>query len=252
MAQLQPVRARILIAADRRAREQQRALGGDLRRLREDAGLSISAVARAAAVSAAQLSRLEAGDTASSRRAISRVAAVLGADYSERLFPRTGPTIRDRHQTRILEALLGILHPRWARLLELPIYRPVRGVIDLVLDAPPLLIATEIESQLRRIEQQLRWSHQKADGLAEAELGSRQETASISRLLILRSTVATRDVARSFNEIMRAEFPSRSRDAYAALTGEAPWPGAALLWASVDGSQATILEAPPRGVELGR
>lgn len=109
---LQPGRTRLLLAADRRARDRQRSLGVELKRLREDSALSLTAVARAAGVSAAQLSRIENGNTEASRRALFRVAAVLGADLSERLFPTTGPTIRDRHQAQILEALLTVLHPR--------------------------------------------------------------------------------------------------------------------------------------------
>lgn len=42
-----------------------------------------------------------------------RLAAALGADLSARLYPNTGPAIRDRHQAGIPEALLALLHPRW-------------------------------------------------------------------------------------------------------------------------------------------
>jgi hypothetical protein len=70
----------------------------------------------------------------------------------------------------MIEALLAILHARWVRFPEIPIARPVRGSIDLVLGGPgqDLLIASEFESELRRVEQQLRRSQDKAAGLAEA------------------------------------------------------------------------------------
>jgi hypothetical protein len=193
------------------------------------------------------------------RRALTRVAAVLGADLSERLFPTTGPRIRDRTQAAIVEALLGVLDPHWARHLEVPVAGRARGVIDIVLGDPAaaLLVACEIESGLRRLEQQIRWSHSKADALLDTDLarlasGSIEVGASISRLLIVRSTVATRDVVRAYPESLRSEFPARARDAYAALTGSAPWPGPALLWAIVDGTRATILDRPPRGIDVGR
>jgi len=153
----------------------------------------------------------------------------------------------------MLEALLSILHPQWARHLEVPIYRPVRGVIDLVLAAAAsLLIATELQSEMRRLEQQIRWSHQKADGLAYTELGSGSGGRAVSRLLILRSTVATRELAKTCAGTLRTEFPARTRDAYAALTGSDNWPGPALLWACVEGTKAAILDAPPRGIDVGR
>ena len=61
------------------------------------------------------------------------IAAALGCDLSVRMFPGTGPRIRDRIQVAMSEALLASLHPRWRAQPEVPVYRPVRGVIDLVL-----------------------------------------------------------------------------------------------------------------------
>jgi transcriptional regulator with XRE-family HTH domain len=257
MPKLQLVRTRLLIEADRRADRRARDLGVELRRLREDTGLRQAVVARAAGVSSGHLSRIEAGQTDASRRAISRVAAILGADFSERIFPSTGPRIRDRTQSAILEALLRILHPRWIPHLEVPIAGRVRGIIDLVLadDGADLLVATEIESALRRLEQQIRWSHEKAEGLAGTALAQAADSGrsvTISRLLVLRSTVATREIVRAHSATLEVEFPARTEDAYAALTGATAWPGLALLWARVDGNRTAILDRPPRGIEVGR
>jgi hypothetical protein len=74
----------------------------------------------------------------------------------------------------------------------------------------------------------------------------------VSRLLVVRSTRSNRELARRFEQTLAAAHPARAADAYAALTGAAPWPGSALIWAVVDGAAARILEAPPRGVQLGR
>ena len=93
------------------------------------------------------------------------------------------------------EALIDILHPRWSPHPEVPVYRPVRGVIDLVLADPAArqVVASELQSQLRRIEQQIRWSVQKADALAAlAEF----EGARVSRLLVVRNTAASERRAR--------------------------------------------------------
>jgi hypothetical protein len=43
---------------------------------------------------------------------IGAVAAALGCDLSMRLFPNTGPRIRDRHQVAMGEALLDVLDSR--------------------------------------------------------------------------------------------------------------------------------------------
>jgi transcriptional regulator with XRE-family HTH domain len=253
VSRLRSARTRVLIEADRRAASQTRAIGEELRRLREDAGLRQAEVARFSGISSAHLCEIESGRAEGSRRALTRVAAVLGADLSERVFPHSGPTIRDRHQARMLEALLGILHPRWTRHLEVPVYRPVRGVIDLVLEASLLLIATEVESGIRRLEQQLRWAHQKVDGLPATDLAAGRDGLVVSRLLILRSTTANRELVQAHGEQLRTEFPASARAAIGALTsGTDPWPGPTLLWARVDGTGAAILDRPARGVLVGR
>ena len=136
------------------------------------------------------------------------------------------------------------------------VYRPVRGVIDLVLDAGPegAIVACEAQSQLRRIEQQIRWSRAKADalGLARdaAATGSlrAQSAGSCSSARPLR----TRAVVAQYADLVAAAYPARAIDAYAALTGEAAWPGDVLLWCRVENGHATVLDRPPRGIRVGR
>jgi hypothetical protein len=176
---------------------------------------------------------------------------------SVRLFPGTGPLIRDHLQASMLEALLVIAHPRWRRRPEVAVYRPVRGVIDLVLDAlGEPRVATEAQSDLRRIEQQVRWSKAKADALrgSAAKDGDAHEARAgpVSRLLLLRSTTRTRAVVAQHAELLRAAYPACAGDAHAALTGEAPWPGDAILWCRVEGGQTAVLTDPPRGITVGR
>ena len=224
-----------------------RALAEELRRFREDAGLSKAALARAAGVDDAFLGRIEAGDECPSLETYERLAAVLGVDVSIRLYPNTGPAIRDRLSAPILEALLGVLDPRWRPFTEVAVRRPSRGWIDAALhDARArVLVATEIQSELRRLEQQIRWHAAKADSLpswggwpgAPVEL-------EVSRLLVVRRTRSTRTIADAFAQQLRIAYPAHPDDALAALTmPNAPWPGAALLWAEVAGGRARLLAA---------
>jgi transcriptional regulator with XRE-family HTH domain len=134
-------------------------MGEEIRRLREDAGLSRRRLAEASGVDPTYLRRVEDGLARATTETYAKVSVALGADLSTRLYPNTGPSIRDRHQARILEALLELLHPRWRPFLEVAVRRPARGWIDAVLHEPAqsLVVATEIQSDLRRIEQRLRW-----------------------------------------------------------------------------------------------
>jgi len=208
-------------------------LGEDVRRLREDAGLTRAALAEASGVDATYLARIEDGLVNPTLETYARLSVALGADLGAHLYPNTGPAIRDRVQARILEWLLGQLHPRWSRFAEVAVRQPSRGWIDLVLhdrDAA-CVVATEIQSGLGRLEQLVRWSGEKAASLPSwegyAHLGP---VSTVSRLLIVRSTRTTTAIGRQFAAQLELAYPAHPEDAIAALTGTRPWPGPALIW----------------------
>src|SRR3972149_920096 len=91
---------------------------------------------------------------------LAAIARALGGRLRIRIEPGSGPAIRDHIQAAMLQALLPLIDVRWARFLEVPVHRPVRGMIDLVLADQPtnLLVATELQSQIRRLGQQPRWA----------------------------------------------------------------------------------------------
>ncbi len=212
--------------------------------MREDAGVSLAALARAAGVPNAYVWRIFNGDERPSIETYARLAAVLGADLTARCYPTTGPTIRDRHQARIAEALLGLAAGRWHPLTEVGVRRPVRGWIDLVLHEARerIVVATEIESELKRLEQQVRWSVAKAEALPSWPGWSALGDPEISRLLVVRWTRRTRGVAAEFPRQLAAAFPAHPADALAALTGDTPWPGPALVWARIDASRVRFAD----------
>lgn len=180
---------------------------------------------------------------------------MLGADLSVRFYPNTGPRVRDHIQAQIVEELLRIADPRWRAYPEVPVYRPARGRIDVVLHDPAanLLVATEVHSQIQRLEQQLGWAQMKAESLESADLvRTLQGDHSTSRLLVVRSTRAMRDIAIRFEATLHAAYPAETAAAHAALTGRARWPGPALLWADVTTDRVRILDRPPRHIGLGR
>ena len=110
------------------------------------------------------------------------------------------------------------------------------------------MIACEVHSELRRLELVLRRLGEKAEGLA----GQLDGGTSVSRLLLVRSTMATRSIARAYEATLAAAFPARGDEAVAALRGEVVWPGPAIVWARLEGGGAQILDGPPRGVAIGR
>ena len=177
-----------------RQRDARRALGAELRKARLDANLSIRSVSAAAGLHHSHLPRIEIGKRSPSQDALVALATVMGRDVSIRLFESATPQVRDRIQVRMIEALLAALDPRWTPRLEVAVHRPVRGVIDVVLqDAITAgLVAGEAHSVLHTVEGQLRWAGDKAEALPSA-LGwpwvDTVEPPTIGRLLLLRSCV---------------------------------------------------------------
>lgn len=224
-------------------------IGRQIVELRADAGVTRAELARCAGIDPGHVWRIEAGQATPSLDALMRISACLGADVGIRLFPVAGPRLHDRFRAPMIEALFGLLGREWIPRPEVPV-PAARGVIDAVLSRrlDRLTVACECHSELRRLELALRRISEKADALR----GQIEAPATVSTLLLLRSTAATRAVAKAYEATFAAAFPARSADAIAALRGDAAWPGPAIVWVRLDHGRAAILEGPPRGIRLGR
>ena len=168
-------------ANGRRSRAVTQSVLADLDRARHDAGVSLRRLAAASSVSEPYLNEMFAGDREPSISVLTAVSRALGGNLSVRFYPNAGPVIHDRIQARIVEELLRIAAPTWSRNVEVPVLRPARGFIDVVFDLRTLAttVATEVETRIDRLEQQLRWAREKAASLPSSDpLGStRRATA---------------------------------------------------------------------------
>jgi transcriptional regulator with XRE-family HTH domain len=229
-------------------------LARDLLRVRTDTGATQGRVAEVAGMDRSHYSRIEAGLVNPSLGMLVAIATALGADVSVRLFPGSGPRLTDRHQARMVEAVIRTLHPSWRAHVEVPVSRPARGVIDVVLERPDhgFLVAAEFHSELRRLEQQIRWAGDKARSIASSGLVLPGTEPTVSMLLVLRSTATTRALARQFEATLRAALPARSADVVSSLRHGTTWPGPGILWVRIDGEVTAVLDRPPRGVTVGR
>lgn len=238
---------------ERRLRVLHRSIGADVTRLRLDAAATTSRLAETAGLDRSFVGRIEAGLANPSVETLVALSIALGADMTVRFYPGSGPRLTDRHQARMIETLLRRLAPGWTPHIEVAVSRPSRGVIDTVFERPAerLLVVAEAYSAVGRLEQQIRWSAEKAAAIGSSVLGPRPEWT-VSRLLILRSTAANRDLTRSFAATVHAAYPARTRDAVRALVEGGPWPGDAIVWVRIDGEKVALLDGPPRGVSVGR
>lgn len=240
------MRTQLQIDADRRARALRRTIAADLTRFRQDAGLTQSQVATAAGVHPSVVSRLEDLALLPTLETYVRVCSALGADFAARPYPNTGPPIHDRHQVRIAELLLGSLHPRWSATPEVSVRRPSRGWIDAVLHdrRDHTLVGTELESDIRRVEQVIRRSAEKVESLPSADRWDTWAAGGeplVSRLLVVRWTRANRDAAAAARRQLREAYPMDPCDALEAIAGTVRWPGPALLWARIDGPHPRLV-----------
>lgn len=227
----------------------------ELDRTRRDGAISLRRLSEECGVSQPHLSQIFAGVREPSISVLTAIATALGGDVSIRFFPTAGPVLHDRVQARIVEELLRIASPKWDAAVEVAVRQPVRGFVDIVFDSQPLatIVATEVESRIDRLEQQLRWAQDKAASLPSAAMWSYLDgERSTSRLLVLRSTAANRALAKRFEATLRAAYPAHAADAFASLTSGTGWPGPGILWADVTGDFVRILDRPPRGIAVGR
>jgi transcriptional regulator with XRE-family HTH domain len=233
----------------RQLRELRGRIGRQVAELRTDSGATVADLARCADVDPAHVWRIEAGTANASLETLVAIAGCLGSDLGVRMFPAAGPRIRDRFQAPMIEALIRYSGTEWHAQPEVAA-PAARGVIDLVLRRARdhLTVVCECHSELRRLELVLRRVAEKTEALrAQADTAS-----TVSTLLLVRSTLATRAVVNAYAATIAGAFPARSADAIEALSGAAAWPGAAIVWARFERGRAVILDQPPRPVHLGR
>ncbi|HET7494909.1 MAG TPA: helix-turn-helix transcriptional regulator [Candidatus Limnocylindrales bacterium] len=238
----------------RRLRVLVRSIGADINRIRTDAAASQAVVAREAGIDRSHVTRMEAGTTHPSLESLVAVATAMGADVSIRLYPGRGPRITDRHQARMVETILASLAPAWVPHLEVPVFRPARGFIDVVFEhrVDPRLVIAEAFSTLPRLEQQIRWSAEKAASIGSSDLVGDRPVPPVSRLLILRSTETTRALVRTFRSTMNAAYPASTREAVDSLRTGSLWPGDSIVWVRIEGDVVQLLDGVPRGIPVGR
>lgn len=76
-----------------------------------------------------------------------------------------------------------------------------------------------------------------------------RDPPAVSQILLLRSTVATRDLARTFSATLAAAYPADPADLLRAIADPSvPWPGSGIIWVRLHGSETTVLHGRPRRV----
>lgn len=210
----------------RRSRRLTLRIGEEIHRLRLDAGVSLRELSAVTGLHPSFLARIEAADVHASIPALVRIGVALGADLSLRFYAGSGPRIHDRFQAPMIEELLGRRHVRWTPGLEVPVATPSRGVVDVVLDdsLSRTTVVGEAQSEFRRLEQQIRWLAEKADAIREALRTSGAPERLVSKLLVVRSTEATREIARRYQSTLSAAYPAKSSEVVEAITERLPGP----------------------------
>ncbi len=249
MSRTPPPRTAVQKAAHVRARHLRRDIITSLQEAADDAGISRRALCRAAGIGPNTFVALERGDRQPTLEVLARLAAALGGELSLRFHPGAGPLVRDHLQAAMIEALIRALGRGWTTRLEVPVRTPSRGWIDAVLrHADSTVVASEAQSELRRLEQQIRWAGLKAEALASELSTGGESGVTVSTLLLLRASATNVAIVGRYTDLLRTAYPAAHAAAIAALRDEASWPGSAIVWMDVRGGVAQLRERPPRGV----
>ena len=186
---------------------------------------------------------------------LTKIATALGAEPSVRFYPSTGPRLHDHVQVASSRRSSQRLHPRWRARSRCPyIDLPAESSMSSLPICAGELVGCEAHGEIRRAERQLRWAAGKTDALPSADgwpwMDLRPRT---SRLLILRSTAATRALVQSAPHLFAAAYPGRTSEAVEGLTTEkGTVPDAAIVWVDVPRARASrMLDGPPRGMTSG-
>lgn len=185
---------------DRANREAERALAtiaAELRAARIASGLSQTAVAAAAGVSAGELSRIERRAASwLSIRSVSRIAAVVGLETSVRLYPGGSP-IRDAAHVALLERLRSRLSPdlRWRSEVPLPAAGDLRAW-DAVVLGRGWRVTVEAETRLRDVQ------------ALNRRIQLKRRDASVDHVILLvAETRSNRDALRAAGSSLAEDFP---------------------------------------------
>src|SRR5271157_4979489 len=188
-------------AADKgteRARSVAVDLGGELRRAREQHGLSQAVVGRAVRLSASQVSRIErARSKHLSIHHIARLLAVVGLDLSARAYP-AGPPIRDAVHLALLNRLRDRVGPAAAWRFEVPVGRVGDPrAWDAVLAVGAARVAVEAETRPRDLQALQR----------RVALKLRDDPGISGVVLLLANTRHNRNLMRESGDALRVDFP---------------------------------------------
>jgi transcriptional regulator with XRE-family HTH domain len=210
---------RALDRANRRASRTVRQIGEELRAARRDRDLSQGSIARAVAISASEVSRIERGLVAGvSVARLTQLAETVGLDLTVRAFPG-GQPLRDAGQLRVLGRLRAATSPalRWS--MEVPFATPGdQRAWDAVVSGPGWRYGVEVETGptdgqalARRLRLKLR------DGGVDA------------LLLVVPSTRRVRAFLEAATELLAPVFPVPGRIALQRLAAGADPDGSAIV-----------------------
>jgi transcriptional regulator with XRE-family HTH domain len=191
-----------------RARSITTSLAGELRRAREEHGLSQTVVGRAAGISPSQVSRIErAQSRCLSIRQISRLLSVVGLELSARAYPAGSP-IRDAAHRALLERLRARAAPTVAWRFEVPLGRAGdQRAWDAVMLLETAKLAVEAETRPRDVQSLQR----------RVALKCRDDPGVSAVVLLLSDTRHNRGLMREHGDTLRAEFPVAGPRVLAAL-----------------------------------
>lgn len=206
-----------------RSERQAIGFGSDVKAARAHRGETRERLAARAGVSEDSVRRIEFGDPHVQLNTLCAVGEAVGLDVVVKAYPSRQPSLRDRRQLGIAEAICRIAHARWTA--ELEVIAGTRGeATDICFFSATEILATEIDRLLLDFQDQYRRQSRKRDYLAE--LHGRP----VRLVMVIEDTARNRTAFAPHRDFVRSVLPAGSREILKALRSGADLGRDGILW----------------------
>lgn len=207
----------------RRASDQARPLGRDIRVARTAVGLSVVQASQRAGVAHSTWERVEQGSPATTMTTLCAVTDAVGLDLVIRAYPGKGTSLRDRGQMAIAEYLAGVAHSAWRVGLEITAGE-FGQAIDEVFWGPDEILAVEIIRHMSDYQGQYRSVSLKRDWLAA------RHRRPVRLILAIEDLRSNRAVLSPHLGLISSVLPAGSRQVMESLRTGRPLGSDGLVW----------------------
>lgn len=212
---------------EHRAARQADGVAGEVKAARAHRGDTRKVVGARAGVSADSVRRVEIGDPHVQLNTLCGVGEAVGLDVVVRVYPRSGPSLRDAGQLTVAQILRSVAHRTWH--FEVEVSAGVHGeAIDVCMFGPTEILAIEIDRLLLDFQDQYRRNSIKREHVAQ------HHRRPVRLVMVVQDTDRNRHAVQAHRAFIQSVLPAGSREVLASLRSGKPLMRDGILWIRPD------------------